>query len=415
MVYKLQIGVVLVIMTMFSCNDENEIIEPIIITHEPGLVEASHTYYSISAELTSLGNKEIISRGFAYSNAIKPEVDNSEVLISASNSKNKFYSDFKIKLESNATYYVRAYVETDDGIYYGNEVNFNSLKGQWKQVASFPGPHRKHSITFTVNNKAYLVGGESLETEKFNDVWEFDPLTNEWLQKSNFPKTYVTSEGGDVFVINEVAYFISSASLLEYNPNSDIWMNKGDGIGQSHLTAFSVNGKGYAGNGFFNGGFYVYDPGTNTWSTKRGFPGEAMYQNYGVANGTSGFVGYGGEWPYDNFVDEFYEYSPSEDVWTKRNSFLRYGRLRKGMICFSIDEKIYMGMGQNINEADFADLFEYNPDLNWWEEVNSLEGTERSDAISFSVNGKGYVGLGFLYYNEGRIDKLLDFWEYIPD
>src|SRR6476620_9203850 len=87
--------------------------------------------------------------------------------------------------------------------------------------------------TFEINNKIYIVGGWDFSVFT-TEVWEFDPATNVWTQKNNFP-----------------------------------------GPGRRCGIAFAIGGKGYFGTGdngtpFSNylNDFYEYDPVLDTWTQK---------------------------------------------------------------------------------------------------------------------------------------------------
>src|SRR5207237_816700 len=75
-----------------------------------------------------------------------------------------------------------------------------------------------------------------------------------------------------------------------------------------------------------------------------------------------------------------------------------------GGICFTLNNKIYVGGG--INSKAFR---EYDPVTNLWTTKANIPGviSSRAFGIGFSVNGKGYVGLGL----DGTTIKN-DFWEY---
>lgn len=82
---------------------------------------------------------------------------------------------------------------------------------------------------------------------------------------------------------------------------------------------------------------------------------------------------------------------------------------RDNPICFTINKKLYTGMGADDNGKFYNDLWEYDTQKNTWQEKASLPSTARVSAISFAINGKGYVGLG-----SGGTSMLNDFWEYNP-
>ncbi|MRT91349.1 galactose oxidase [Ancylomarina sp. 16SWW S1-10-2] len=96
--------------------------------------------------------------------------------------------------------------------------------------------------------------------------------------------------------------------------------------------------------------------------------------------------------------------------WAKRADYSGAGR--GGAVSFTIGEEVYVGLGYS--EGDYyASFYKYtNSDMNWGK-ATTFPGTEaelRRNAVAFSVNGKGYIGLGV---NEDN-DRLSDFWEFDP-
>jgi len=96
--------------------------------------------------------------------------------------------------------------------------------------------------------------------------------------------------------------------------------------------------------------------------------------------------------------------------WKKSADYSGSGR--GGAVSFTIGDDVYVGLGYS--EGDyFASFYKYNnADANW-SQATGFTGTEeelRRDAVAFSVNGKGYIGLGV---NEDN-DRLSDFWEFDP-
>lgn len=95
------------------------------------------------------------------------------------------------------------------------------------------------------------------------------------------------------------------------------------------------------------------------------------------------------------------------DTWS-RAADVKYNNIdgpiaRGGAISFSIGQKAYYGTGSRLD-----DMWEYNPSTNSWTQKASLTGGARTGGVGFSINGKGYAGLGIK--DSGRTDM----WEYDP-
>jgi N-acetylneuraminic acid mutarotase len=84
------------------------------------------------------------------------------------------------------------------------------------------------------------------------------------------------------------------------------------------------------------------------------------------------------------------------------------GTPRSEAVGFVIDGKAYIGTGYD-GESRLKDFWEYNPELNYWTQKADLPGEARAAAVGFSIENKGYIGTGY----NGEI-KLNDFWEFDP-
>lgn len=99
--------------------------------------------------------------------------------------------------------------------------------------------------------------------------------------------------------------------------------------------------------------------------------------------------------------------SPSGN-WIKKSDF--EGIPRNNALSFVINGKAYVGLGYNYNNDEYLkDFWEYDPTLNNWKRVADFPAAGRTGAVAFAAGGKGYVGTGY----DGK-DKLKDFWQYDP-
>lgn len=76
-------------------------------------------------------------------------------------------------------------------------------------------------------------------------------------------------------------------------------------------------------------------------------------------------------------------------------------------VSFVIGTNGYVATGHNSNSQVLNDLWEWDQSTNTWSSKSSLPGPSRVNAIGFSCNGKGYVGMG----SNGQIE-LNDIWEW---
>src|SRR5688572_7524367 len=149
--------------------------------------------------------------------------------------------------------------------------DFMILSGKWVLIKSplATGFEYRHTgVSFAIGNKAYtglgFNGGTSI-----NDLWEYDPAANTWTRKADCG---VDIDAGIVMVINDKAYVGFGRSrnvaccgfhkqIWEYDPATNIWTPKADFPGQGRWGPFGVgvNGKGYMGTGTIDNGAPLYD------------------------------------------------------------------------------------------------------------------------------------------------------------
>jgi N-acetylneuraminic acid mutarotase len=93
--------------------------------------------------------------------------------------------------------------------------------------------------------------------------------------------------------------------------------------------------------------------------------------------------------------------------WSRRSEFEGVGRTEA--VTFTIGTKIYVGGGYDGKDR-LVDFWEFNLVTGTWYQKADFPGTPRNSAVAFTVNGKAYVGTG---YDEND-NKLKDFWEFDP-
>jgi hypothetical protein len=101
-------------------------------------------------------------------------------------------------------------------------------------------------------------------------------------------------------------------------------------------------------------------------------------------------------------------YNQGPDTWVQKKDFHGIGRF--GAVGFSINNKGYIGMGFTATNQYAKDFWKYDPISNSWSQKADFGGTGRDGAVGFSIGSKGYIGMG--YSNNGPREK--DFWEYDP-
>ncbi|HNK99305.1 MAG TPA: hypothetical protein PKO19_14425, partial [Chitinophagales bacterium] len=125
----------------------------------------------------------------------------------------------------------------------------------WTEKANFGGEARHRAVGFAVGERGYMGLGHynSIVDILFEDIWEYDPSTNTWAQKADFP-------GGKMlqcvaFTIGQTAYvgtgrdpmFVEHDEFYAYNPKTNTWTEVAafEGSNRHGAVAFAINGKGY--------------------------------------------------------------------------------------------------------------------------------------------------------------------------
>ncbi|MCC7303747.1 MAG: T9SS type A sorting domain-containing protein [Bacteroidia bacterium] len=186
---------------------------------------------------------------------------------------------------------------------------YDPLTNTWSTKAPFGGLARRGAVGFSIGNKGYAGTGNTSMSGYSNDFWEYDPAGDFWVQRAFFPPGGRFACVG--FSIGSKGYIGtgeqstppagSKNDLWEYDPATNQWIQKANVPGPNRLAAcgFSCNGKGLVGTGedFQSGNnfsdFHCFDPATNTWTTLNEFEGISRRYMVGSGVGTHAFVGWG--------------------------------------------------------------------------------------------------------------------------
>jgi len=102
--------------------------------------------------------------------------------------------------------------------------------------------------------------------------------------------------------------------------------------------------------------------------------------------------------------------SDSEDLignWKRGSEFEGVGRTEA--VSFTIGNKVYVGGGYDGTKR-LNDFWQFDQGTGTWLRIADFPGVARSSAVGFAINNKGYVGTGI----DENGDELKDFWEYDP-
>lgn len=251
---------------------------------------------------------------------------------------------------------------------------YDPIADAWTQKADLPGSPRRDAVSFVINNYAFVgsgmdsVSGPTGNTLK--DFWRYNPQTNSWSAIADFPgaggegiyfATGFSVAGKGYLCGGKITASIYSNQLWEYKPSNNQWIQRANFPGgvRYQMVSFVVGDKAYVGMGtdqnVYKKDVYCYDPGANSWQAIAPFP---AYERAAASTFTleeRGFVCLGNN---GGLLSDLMEYNPKTDTWTLRSAY--GGSERKGAISFVIGNKAYVGTGKGVSGKK-ASWYVYEP------------------------------------------------------
>jgi len=286
---------------------------------------------------------------------------------------------------------------------------------------------RASAVAFVIADKAYVtLGKNGNANDSLKECWQYNPDSNKWSQKAPFPG--LARVKAIAVVVNDTAYVglgfarnkgaYSGGNLKDlwiYVPQTDVWSRIED-FPSSATDAcvsfvFQNNiyiGGGFAGTGFSNE-FWKYDTQTHKWKQLSKLPSSARAGSLLCSNGEHIYFGTG----YWTFMEnDWWEYFPTTDTWIQRRKMPDNGRVNG--ITLVVNNRFFVSTGRhfrgNLTGGHVkSDIIEYNPELNVWYNRGNIPASGRENAITFTINGKGYIGFG-----ENDTEILNDLWSFEP-
>lgn len=289
----------------------------------------------------------------------------------------------------------------------------------WVNKSQFADSGFYGGAGFVINGMGYIIGGSAASSSGSNHTWQYNPQTDTWTQKANYPHT---TGAGAFFSINGTGYQVggynSSTGLYSsdnnaYDPVADTWISKSAypeaGVGGGFY--FVINGIAYVGGGVRNANEhgvvsgYSYNPETDSWSSMADYPGTPAIGLCTFAIDSFGYAGMGGDGS-GNFFNEMYKYSPATNSWTQIASFPAKSRYN-GTSDFVVADKGYVGAGAtslNGSSSSFyalSDYYMYDPVTNSWSPAPGLQGPPRHAPTALSFGDSAYLVAG--YNQDGNV------------
>ena len=184
---------------------------------------------------------------------------------------------------------------------------YDPVLNSWTPKANVPISAFR-SAGVSCNGKGYMIGGANNSSFSYNNVYEYDPTSNTWLSKTSFPGD-ATSIGGReagtaTAIGNKIYYGLGKDDSFlqndwwEFNPTTNTWTKKANypASGRTGAWSFSINNLAVVGmgsDGGFNSDTWVYNPTTDSWAYTCSFSGGGRRSVASFAINNIGYMGTG--------------------------------------------------------------------------------------------------------------------------
>lgn len=303
--------------------------------------------------------------------------------------------------------------------------SISQTENYWTPKNDFLGGKRERAVAFAIGNYGYVGTGLDTAEVTLTDFWKYDPTTDSWTQVANLPST--PRRNAFAFVIDGMGYVGTGMNVAEaseplaqplndfwqYNPVTNSWTQKANypangGFGIYFATAFSIDSKGYVcggkmGSNFYSNQLWEYKPSIDQWAQLPNFPGGVRYQMSSFTIGYKAYIGLGAD--QDLYRKDIWEFDATTNQWNAKADLP--ASERGSATTFTIGQRGFIATG--VNGGILDDLWEYNPFDDTWESKATYGGSARKSAIAFVVNDKAYMGLG-----KGYTGKKSSMHEYTP-
>lgn len=301
----------------------------------------------------------------------------------------------------------------------------------WRQVSSLPGVSRQDAVAFTAGGLGFLGLGADSSGNLLSDFWKYDPISDSWSACAPFPGA--ARRGAVGYSINDTGYVATGTDGVDelkdcwqYIPTTNSWnqvQDIGTNVpvncpGRSHATAATAGNFAYLFCGYDGSPGYLkqtlrFDPSNDTsWAIGRNLGNVSDLTLYGRRWGSAFTIGsslyYGTGFTFSQDIKkDVWRYDPVIATWTQVADF--GGNIRSNAFSFSLYGRGYIGGGTNGNYSQ--DVWSYNPTTNTWTEMAPFLGPPRVNTIAFTLNNRAFVGTGV--HTSGT--TFADLWEYTPD
>jgi N-acetylneuraminic acid mutarotase len=214
----------------------------------------------------------------------------------------------------------------NDAFFNYDTYKYNPFGNNWSTLTTMPYP-RLHGAPATDGINGYVIGGYGYSAEAMNDIWEYNPLTDVWTEKTALPleaaRCYATafSTGGNIYIFGGTDNMSFFNDLWKYNPGTDQWVQMTSMPAEARIqsNSFVINDEVFVvGGTTFDGAdlkeVWKYDAVNDTWLQLADFPGAT-----GPFGGVSFVINEKGYIVTGNGTKECWEFDPNWNVNVSEN------------------------------------------------------------------------------------------------
>jgi N-acetylneuraminic acid mutarotase len=289
---------------------------------------------------------------------------------------------------------------------------YDSAYGSWTQVQSFPGQPRSSAVGFNIGNTGYLGSGLANDgTTALADFYAYNPTTNTWSTIASMHNGTSSAPRYDAvaFSFDTTAYVLTGRTdsnyfgdVWRYSPVTNDWIQLSNYPGSPRSGAVSLvyKGQGYLVTGFTPGAqwskgnlsydFWRFTPGTDSSTTAW----TRLNDIYTTGAGS-------------------FDAAYTDIIRSNASSFMILGQ--------PDGDKGYVTVGTN-GGTDITSTWEYDFASDRWTRRTAFDATPRTAAVSFTLTGnvpstpgiattRGFVATGL---NLGSTFGFTDCNEFFP-
>ncbi|MEM1407489.1 MAG: IPT/TIG domain-containing protein [Bacteroidota bacterium] len=268
---------------------------------------------------------------------------------------------------------------------------------------------------FVLNDQVYL--GTREVTTSFDDFYVYNTESNSWGRldsDNNLPSANSTEllESPNGFTANGKGYIVRFGELWEFDPDTKSWTELASPPVNSTTSLVIGNNVYFVQDDFFGNTVWRYSINNDQWTQMNDFAG-------GIRAGASGFVidgvaylGQGLDRDLNDFYNDLWRYSEETDTWIEMSSPTQSTGIQYG-VGFSLNGKGYIGLGRTIGSV--TTFYQYTPETNSWRVVSDLPADPRVFTRAFVANDKVYLMYGSDEVGSNIGTRVDEVWEFTPE